>query len=109
MARTKKPVMWTVLYRTGHLMGLTLTFGDQSVLPLFSTPTRAEEFVLRMNLSGYFVSPPHYPHQLKELLLYAIDAGFDDYVLDPPVSTSVPVEVAEIDDLLDQVEERLGA
>jgi hypothetical protein len=38
------------------------------------------------------------------MLLHAQEAGFERYALDPPMISPAPIEIAEIDDLLDQVE-----
>jgi ABC-type sugar transport system substrate-binding protein len=100
-------VLWTVFFHTRQLMALRVPFDDRMCLPLFSSPFRAEVFLLEMGLEQHLVSAPLWPAVLKQLLEYAEDAGFDYITLDPPADMDVPAQMRPIEDLLDQVEAKL--
>lgn len=107
MVRTKKPVLWTALHHTRSLMALSMVGDGRMVLPMFSSPFACEAWIMTVGLEQHFCSPPLWPPHLKELLEFALDNGFEGYALNPPTTTKLPMQVAEIEDLIEQVEARL--
>jgi hypothetical protein len=105
--RTKKPVLWTVLHHTRSLVGLKQVGRNGLVLPMFSSPFAAEAWIMGMKFEQHFCSPPLWPVFLREILEVALVNGFEGYVLNPPPSMKTPMEIADIENLLDQVEAKL--
>jgi hypothetical protein len=105
VARSPRPVLWTVFYGDGRFVGLTIEGRQDMTLPLFSSPAKAIIWIEGMEqLGALVISRPLYPKVLLDVLYRAEEAGYESITLDPPWVNTLPAEVGTLENLIDQAE-----
>jgi hypothetical protein len=107
MASTASNVLWTVFYHTGQFMVLRIPFEERKCLPLFSSPSRCERWMMGMRLEQHLPSAPLWPHILRRVLEAAQDVGIELVCLDPPFQQGEMFEASPIEYMLEQAESKL--
>lgn len=99
--------LWAVIANTGQLMAIKSVNDERACLALFSSPFKAEAWILGMGLEQHLPSTPLTPKRLKKMLNDCMEDGFGLVALDPPAEDYGFFACAPIEKLMSQVEERV--